>query len=206
MRIGLLVAVLLGLFGFAPSAQAEEEMLPLGIGDAAPAWKDLPGVDGKMHSLADLKDKPVIVVMFTCNSCPVSNDYEDRIIAFAKLHADQVAVVAINVNTIPEDRLPQMQERAKLKKYPFPYLYDETQKIGKEYGAVFTPEFFVLNKERKLVFKGGMDDNSSPELVKMNYLEPAVKAALAGQKPAQTEASAIGCRVRYVSDRKRKKN
>lgn len=205
MRNGIVVTAMLGILVLARVAPAEEESKPFSIGDAAPAWTDLPGVDDKKHSLADLKDKPVVVVVFICNSCDVTTDYEDRIIAFAKKHVDQVAVVAINVNTIPADRLPQMQERAKDKKYPFLYLYDETQKIGKAYGAVFTPEFFVLNKERKLVFKGGMDDHSNAELVKMNYLEPAVAAALAGKVPTTTEAAAIGCRVRYVSDRKRKK-
>lgn len=200
-----LIAMVCGSLGQPVETFAGEYNSTLNIGDAAPEWKDLPGVDGQKHSLADLKDKPVVVVVFTCNSCDVSTDYEDRIIAFAKKYADQVAVVALNVNTVPADRLPKMEERAKAKKYPFPYLYDETQQIGKSFGAVFTPEFYVLNKERKIVYMGGMDDNSSAELVKMNYLEPAVNAALKGEKPAITETAAIGCRVRYVSDRKRKK-
>ncbi|MDB5390833.1 MAG: Alkyl hydroperoxide reductase and/or thiol-specific antioxidant family (AhpC/TSA) protein [Planctomycetaceae bacterium] len=146
MRNGVVVTGILCVLGLGLVTHAEEEAKPLAIGDVAPVWTDLPGVDDKKHSLAELKDKPVVVVVFTCNSCPVSNDYEDRVIAFAKKHADRVAVVAINVNTIPEDRLAKMQERAKEKKYPFPYLYDETQKIGKAYGAVFTPEFFVMDK------------------------------------------------------------
>jgi peroxiredoxin len=176
----------------------------LSIGDAGPAWVDLPGVDEKKHSLADLKDKPLVLVVFTCNSCPVSNDYEDRINAFAKKHASEVAVVAINVNTVAADRMPQMQERAKEKKYVFPYLHDESQKIGKAYGAAFTPEFFLLNKERKVVFMGGMDDNSDADIVKQHYLEDAVQATLKGEKPATAETVSIGCRVRYVSERRKK--
>jgi peroxiredoxin len=212
MRQVVFVAILLSILAFADPAGAQDEAKSLSIGDAAPEWKDLPGVDGKKHSFAELKDKPVVVVIFTCNSCDVATDYEDRIISFAKKHAENVAVVAINVNTIAEDLMPKMEARAKEKKFPFLYLFDETQKIGKDYGAVFTPEFFVLNKERKVVFKGGMDDHSNPELVKKNYLEPAVEAALAGKKPALTETNAIGCQVRYVSERdrerarKRKKN
>lgn len=176
----------------------------LSIGDAAPAWVDLPGVDDKTHSLANLKDRPFVVVVFTCNSCPVSNDYEDRINAFAKKHAADVAVIAINVNTVAADRLPKMKERAQEKKYAFPYLYDESQKIGKAYGAAFTPEFFLLNKERKVVYMGGLDDNSDPEIVKHHYLEDALQATLRGESPATAETVSIGCRVRYVSDRRKK--
>ena len=125
--------------------------------------RDLEGVDGKRHSLADLADKEVVVVVFTCNSCPVATDYEDRILAFSKKFAGpsgKVGLVAINVNTIAEDRLPKMKERAEAKGFDFPYLYDETQQIGKAFGAAFTPEFFVLDRQREVVYMGGMDDSS----------------------------------------------
>lgn len=177
----------------------------LNLGDAGPAWSDLPGVDGKKHSLADLKDKEIVVVVFTCNSCPIANDYEGRIIAVAKKHAGpegKLAVVAINVNKIEADSLPKMKERAEGQGYNFPYLFDETQKIAKAYGATFTPEFFVLNKDRKVVYMGGMDDNSNAASVKENYLNPAIQAAFKGEKPAVGETVARGCRVRYVRERK----
>jgi peroxiredoxin len=176
----------------------------LNIGDAAPAWKDLPGTDGKQHSLADLKDKDVVVVVFTCNSCPIAVDYEDRIVAFAKKHAapeGKVALVAINVNTVAEDRLPEMTKRAQKKGFPFPYLYDETQRIAREYGAIYTPEFFVLNKERKVVYMGAMDDKTNVQDAKEIFLEPAVEAALKGQKLPKTETLARGCMIRYVKKR-----
>jgi peroxiredoxin len=179
----------------------------LNIGDAAPAWKDLEGVDGKRHSLADFDGKDVVVVVFTCNSCPVATDYEDRIIAFAKKHAGpggKVGLVAINVNTIAEDQLPEMKKRAESKGFDFPYLYDGSQQIGKAFGAAFTPEFFVLGKDRKVVYMGGMDDSSQVATVKANYLEPAVAAALAGKAPETAEAPAIGCRVRYERARRSK--
>lgn len=175
----------------------------LNIGDKAPAWTDLEGVDGRRHSLADLVDKDVVVVVFTCNSCPVATAYEDRIIAFSKKFAGlqgKVGLVAINVNRVAEDRLPKMKERAEAKAFDFPYLYDETQKIGKDFGANFTPEFFVLDRNRQVVYMGGMDDNSQADDVKKNYLDPAVEAALAGRAPATPEAPAIGCRVRYVRE------
>lgn len=201
--LSIVCGLLIGLSSLSQLAAGQFNDV-LSIGDAGPAWVDLPGVDEKKHSLADLKDKPLVLVVFTCNSCPVSNDYEDRINAFAKKHASDVAVVAINVNTVAADRMPQMQERAKAKKYVFPYLHDESQKIGKAYGAAFTPEFFLLNKERKVVFMGGMDDNSDADIVKHHYLEDAVHATLKGEKPATAETVSIGCRVRYVSERRKK--
>jgi peroxiredoxin len=177
----------------------------LKIGDKAPAWTDLEGIDGKRHSLADLADKEVVVVVFTCNSCPVATDYEDRILGFSKKFAGpsgKVGLVAINVNTLPEDRLPMMKERAAAKEFDFPYLYDETQQIGKAFGAAFTPEFFVLDRQRAVVYMGGMDDSSQLDMVKKNYLEPAVEAVLAGRTPETAEAPAIGCRVRYARERR----
>ena len=139
------------------------------------------------------------MVVFTCNSCPVATDYEDRILALSKKYAGpggKVGLVAINVNQIPEDRLPGMKERAEARGFDFPYLYDESQQIGRAYGAAFTPEFFVLDRQRKIVYMGGMDDNSNAAEVKTRYLEAAVEAALAGDKPAVTEAPALGCRAR----------
>lgn len=174
----------------------------LKIGDAAPAWNNLPGVDGRPHSLVDLKDKKVVVVVFTCNSCPAARDYEDRIIELAK-SSDEVAVVAINVNRIPDDSIEKMTERAKLKSFPYPYLFDETQQTAKQYGANFTPEFFVLDAERKVVYMGSMDDHSEPKLAKQLYLRDAVAATLAGNKPEVAETLARGCRVRYARESRR---
>jgi peroxiredoxin len=200
-RFAFLVAVWLVVSAQALAGKYNEV---LNIGDKAPAWTDLEGVDGRRHSLADLDDKDVVVVVFTCNSCPVATEYEDRIIAFSKKFAGtggKVGLVAINVNRVAEDRLPKMKERAEAKAFDFPYLYDETQKVGKAYGANFTPEFFVLDRNRQVVYMGGMDDSSQADSVKKNYLEPAVEAALAGRAPATAEAPAIGCRVRYVRER-----
>jgi peroxiredoxin len=176
----------------------------LNIGDKAPEWSDLPGTDGKKHSLGELKDKDVVVVVFTCNSCPVAVDYEDRIIAFAKKLAQpesKVALVALCVNVIEEDRLPKLKERAEEKGFKFQYLYDETQKIGKAYGANYTPEFFVLDRQRKIAYMGAMDDHSPPADAKVRFLEKAVEAVLKGEKPETSETLARGCRIRYSKSR-----
>lgn len=204
MRHILVVLSLTALVGGANWANAGRYNKVLNIGDAAPAWKDLPGVDGNKHSLSDLKDKEVVVVVFTCNSCPIAEDYQGRLIAFTSKHCGpdrKVALVAINVNVIAEDKLPKMQERAKEKGFNFPYLHDATQKIARDYGAVYTPEFFVLDKKRKIVFMGAMDDRNMEREVKVNFLEPAVAAALKGELPKITETLGRGCLVRYLRKR-----
>ena len=180
------------------AALAGEFNKVLSVGSTAPAWKDLEGTDGKKHSLADLK-QDVVVVVFTCNSCPVAVGYEERILAFAKKHAGEksrVALVAINVNTVKDDQLPEMKKRAEKKKFTFPYLYDPSQKIAKEFGANYTPEFFVLNKERKIAYLGAMDDKSPPAMASSWYLEEAVQAAIEG-KPSPKETLARGCMIRW---------
>ncbi|MCZ2342940.1 MAG: thioredoxin family protein [Bacteroidales bacterium] len=172
----------------------------LSVGDPAPAWENLEGTDGQKHSLQDFKDHDVVVVVFTCNSCPVAEGYEDRILAFAQKHAgkgSKVGLVAINVNTVPADRLPKMKERADQKKFPFPYLYDPSQKIAKAYGAMYTPEFFVIGRDRKIAYMGAMDDKSPPADAKTSFLELAVDAALHGQRATVTETLGRGCRIRW---------
>ncbi len=188
--------ILLSAFAV-PVAHAGEFNKVLSIGDAAPAWDALDGTDGKPHALADLKNKKAVVVLFTCNSCPVAAGYEDRVIAFAKKHAADVAVVAINVNTAPADRLPAMTERAAKKKFPFAYLSDPSQAIARKYGAVYTPEFFVLDQGRKVAYMGAMDDKSPPAAATATHLEDAVAAVLAGKTPAAGETRARGCRIKF---------
>ena len=186
------------------AASAGEFNQVLDIGDVAPAWSNLPGVDGRAHSLAELPADALVVVVFTCNSCPIARDYEDRIIELVRRSDELLRVVAINVNTIPEDQFDKMQERAAARHFNFPYLYDESQSVAKEYGALWTPEFFILNKDRKIVYMGGMDDSSNVEIVKHHYLEPALKSLLAGEKPEVAETPAIGCKIRYERPRRRR--
>lgn len=178
------------------------------IGDPAPVFENLPATDGKQYSLEDFKDKDFLLIVFTCNSCPVATDYEDRIIGLSKEFGGEegkLELIAINVNTIEEDRLPAMKERAKEKSFPFVYLFDETQKIAREFGATTTPEFFLLDKDRKIVFMGGMDDSGTPSLVKQEFLRPAIKSLLAGTTPEKAESPPLGCLIRYERKRRAKK-
>src|SRR5438552_1261206 len=193
--------VLVALLLLAVAASAGTYNKQLSIGDAAPNWKNLEGTDGKKHSLADLADKEVVVVCFTCNTCPYAVDHEERLIALAKKFAaegNRCALIAINANKVKDDLLRAMQERAKAKGFNFPYLHDETQQVARSYGATFTPEFVVLNKNRKVVYLGAMDDSPDGKNVTKRYLEDAISAVLAGRPPTITETPAVGCAVRYV--------
>ncbi|GAA5507373.1 thioredoxin family protein [Novipirellula caenicola] len=170
----------------------------INIHDDAPAWANLPGTDDQLHSLDDLKDKKVVVVAFTCSSCPYAVDAEDRLIAMQqKFAASEVAVVAINVNKVEEDLMPAMKQRAKEKKFNFPYLFDESQQIAKAFGAKYTPEFFVLDENRKIVYMGSLDDSPDGKNVTEPHVIRAIEAVLAGNKPTITETVPIGCRIRF---------
>ena len=192
--------------GFVASLYAGEYNPDKNIGDDAPAWKDLPGVDGKLHSLDSLTDRKAIVVAFTCNSCPYAIDAENRLIALDKFCKDRdVALVAINVNKVAGDLLPAMKDRAKEKKFTFPYLFDESQQIAKQYGARYTPEFFVLDAKRKIAYMGSLDDSPDGKAVKVKHVESAIESALAGKPTAVAETVPIGCRIRFDRVRRTRK-
>ncbi|MGZ0169795.1 MAG: thioredoxin family protein [Planctomycetales bacterium] len=205
----ILAAAMLAVVGMTQRTEAGEYNPVLNVGDKAPDWKELPGVDGKKLSLSGLKKKDVVVLAFICNSCPYAVDYENRLIAFAKKHSgkdSKVALVTVNVNKVDEDLPANMKEKAEAKGFNFPYLFDETQQIAKDYGAGFTPEFFVLNKDRKVVYMGAMDDSPNADKVKRRYVEEAVAAALVGKLPEVRETVPIGCRIRIERSRRRKKS
>jgi peroxiredoxin len=170
----------------------------LKVGAAAPDFKNLVGVDGQKHSLADYKDAKLVVVAFICNHCPVAQAYEDRLIALQKQYEPKgVQFVAVNVNNIPADRLDEMKKRAKDKGFNFPYLYDSTQKIGHDFGAAVTPHVFVLDKDRKVAYVGAVDDNMQADKAKKHYLDDALEALLAGKEPPKAQTKAFGCGIKY---------
>lgn len=174
------------------------------IGNEAVDFK-LKNVDGKMVSLADMKDAKGYIVVFTCNHCPFSKKYEDRIIALDKKYKKQgYPVVAINSNdptVSPDDSYEKMQERSKSKKFTFPYLYDETQSIAKTYGATKTPHVYILQKkgsENIVKYIGAIDDNSDDaKAVTAKYVENAVDALVAGKEVTTPQTKAIGCTIKW---------
>ncbi len=198
MRCWSIMALLIG----ASVASAGKYNPVLSPGDDAPKWKQLVNVDGTQNSLADLK-QPIVVVVFTCNSCPYSVDYEDRINQLVdKVDSKEVAVVAINVNKVPEDSPGEMQKRSKEKGFKFPYLYDPTQQIARDYGATYTPEFFVLDQQRKVVYMGALDDSTDASKVKQHHVLAAIQAIQSGKTPKLQETVAIGCRIRFERQRR----
>ncbi|MGI9470808.1 MAG: thioredoxin family protein [Rubripirellula sp.] len=191
------------LLWMAAPVQAGKYNPKLDVGDAAPSWESLPGVDGKSHSLVDLRDAKAVVVVFTCNSCPYALDVEDRVIALHKKYQSKgVALVAINVNKVEEDRLPAMKDKAKEKAFLFPYLFDESQQIARDFGATRTPEFFVLDGDRNVVYMGAMDDSPEGREVKKHFVEAALDATLSGAKVEVGETIPIGCSVRFERARR----
>lgn len=169
----------------------------INIGDKAPQWEALTGTDGKKHVMDEWKAKPYLVVVFTCNSCPCARDYEDRIKALVENHKEHLALVAINANLIKDDSPDAMKKRAEERGYNFTYLHDSTQKVAKAYGATYTPEFFLLNRDRKVIYMGALDDKDDPDKVNVKYLEEALQASLSGKPVEKPETLARGCMIRY---------
>lgn len=207
MKYAALIAALCLPFFACEGLSAGEYNEVLSVGDAAPGWEGLPGTDGKSHSLAELADKSIVVVIFTCRSCPTAADYEARIADLVRQHADnpdKLAVIPISANLVEEDKLPALIEHVEEADLPFHFLHDESQQVAKSYGAVFTPQFFVLNSDRKIVYMGAMDDATNPEEVTRHYVNEAIAAIEAGSTPEVTETIARGCRIRFVSERRRR--
>ena len=170
------------------------------VGDKATDFK-LKSVDNKMYSMADYKDAKGFIVVFTCNHCPFAVKYEDRIIDLAKKYKSKgYVLLAINPNdpaAQPEDSFELMQKRAKEKKFTFPYLFDEGQKIYPQYGATKTPHVFLLDKNLVVKYIGAIDDNvEDASQVKERYLENAIAALEKGEEPTPNTTKAIGCSIK----------
>jgi peroxiredoxin len=173
------------------------------IGDIATDF-ELENVDGNMVSLSDYKDAKGFIVIFTCNSCPYSVAYEDRILALNKKYAIQgypvIAIMPNNTDIQPRDNMTAMTQRAKSKGFTFPYLIDEGQRISPQYGASKTPEVYVLQKTSRgneVKYIGAIDDNyQDAGAVKSKYVENAVEALLSGQPIKETQMRAIGCSIK----------
>lgn len=173
------------------------------VGDQAADFS-LKNVDGSMVSLADYKGVNGYIVIFTCNTCPYAQMYEDRIIALHTKYASQgYPVVAINPNdpdVKPGDDFAAMQARAKEKKFPFKYLFDAGQKVYPAFGATRTPHIFLLDANRYVRYIGAIDDNAqNPGEVTVKYLENAIAALKAGNNPDPAETKAIGCTIKVKS-------
>jgi peroxiredoxin len=164
----------------------------------------LPATNGKTVSLADYTTSKGFIIIFTCNHCPYAKSYEERIIELEKKYAMTYPVIAINSNdaaTYPDDSFEGMKKRAAQKKYPFAYLYDESQKVAKIFGAQKTPHVYLIHKENNknvVKYVGAIDDNyKDASAVKKRYLEDAIAALDKGMEIPVKETKAIGCSIKW---------
>lgn len=171
------------------------------LGSPCPAFS-LSSVDQKSYRLEDFSTSKILVVMFICNHCPYVKAVEDRLIILAseyeKEDAGFVAICSNDAADYPEDAPAQLFHRWKEKAYPFPYLIDETQKVAREFGAVCTPDLFVYDQDRKLRYRGRLDDAwKNSALVQKQELKTAVDALLSGQTPHAEQIPSMGCSIKW---------
>ena len=174
--------------------------MTLALGREAPAF-ELPGVDGRNHTLDDYGDADLLVLIQSCNHCPYVQAWEGRMIELQREYADRgVRLVAINSNdaeAYPEDAFDEMRARAKRQGFNFDYLYDEPQAVARELGSERTPEVYVFDRERRLRYHGGIDDSRDETAVSRRYLRDAIEALLEDTEPQIADTPAVGCSVKW---------
>jgi peroxiredoxin len=179
------------------------------IGAPMPEFSNLPAVDGSTLSSADLTEDAVVLV-FLANHCQwVRGTEQDLIKVVGDFHGKSVRFVGVSVNHRPEDALEAMRGRAQEKGYNFTYVYDQSQELGRKLGATRTPEFFVFNQQRKLVYMGLL--HNSPAAMRTDgsinytrgapadfYLKDAIQAVLNGGQVPVDETRPQGCSIEYA--------
>ena len=169
------------------------------LGSVAPYF-NLPDTLGRNVSIEDF-DSELLIIVFTCNHCPYAKAVEDRLIKLGKEYKNDVDFVLISSNdseNYPEDSPKKMAERHTEKGYPFPYLFDETQEVAKAYSAVCTPDIFLYNDDRKLEYRGRIDDNwQNPEQVEREELKMAIEAVLNGKTIDFEQKPSMGCNIKW---------
>lgn len=176
---------------------------PGDIGSTCPPFQ-LPGVDDKLHSLSNYSSSKALVVMFICNHCPYVKAVEDRLIVLSRelmgLGANVVAISSNDDKAYPEDSFEKMKERAKIKNYPFPYLYDGDQSVAKAFGAVCTPDFFVFDSQLELAYRGRLDDSwKDPKQVTRHELRFAALQLLQDRPVPLSQYPSMGCSIKWRS-------
>jgi peroxiredoxin len=161
----------------------------------------LPGVDGATHALADYAAADALAVVFSCNHCPYVQAWEGRMMELQReLGPRGFRLVAINANDAashPEDSFDEMRKRAQQRGFNFDYLRDDSQEVARAYGAQRTPEVFLFDRDRRLVYHGAIDDNRDEHAVSQRYLREAIQAALEGREPETAETAPVGCTIKW---------
>lgn len=175
-------------------------MLPLGT--VAPPFS-LPDTEGKVVSLEDYNDAPALLVVFLCNHCPFVKHVLPQFVELAREYQGrEVGIVGISSNDVsayPDDSPEKMAELSSTMDFPFPYLYDETQQVAKNYGAACTPDFYLFDRDGRLVYRGQMDDSrpSNGRPVTGADLRAAMDAVLGGRKVSDNQKPSIGCNIKW---------
>ncbi len=172
----------------------------LALGSRAPAF-DLPGVDDRRHSLDDYADAAALALIQSCNHCPYVIAWEPRMNAIQRDYAERgVRLVAVSSNDAeryPADSFEEMKKRGAEREFAFDYLYDEEQTLARTLGSERTPEVFLFDGDRRLVYHGAIDDNREEASVSRHWLREALDAVLEGRAPAVAETPPVGCSVKY---------
>jgi len=186
-------------------ARTLSEMVPLGT--SAPHFNlpianpDVDDRPGAHRSLEDYADARALVIVFSCNHCPYVHSVEPRLIQLALEYRQRgVAFVLISANDAdryPADSFDEMAKRAETLSYPFPYLYDETQEVAEAYRAVCTPDFFVYDQDRKLTYRGRLDDGRPGHDATTQELKDALDSMLAGREVPGEQVASMGCGIKW---------
>jgi len=178
----------------------ESKMIPLGT--EAPEF-ELQGIDEHIYTLEDFEEKDILVVIFMCNHCPYVQAIWQRLGELEQSYDDDDSVQFVGINSndavnYPEDSFEKMKEYAEKYSMVFPYLYDETQQTAIDYSAVCTPDFFVFDKERKLVYRGRFDDaGANPEAGDSQDLKDAIESLLKMEEVQSTQYPSMGCSIKW---------
>ncbi len=177
------------------------EFIPLGF--EAPSFSLLDVVSNKFKTLEELKSETVTVIIFICNHCPYVSHIKKEIVGLAQDYIPRkVKIIAINSNDVekfPQDRPSKMREVSVLYKFPFPYLFDDSQKVAKKYKASCTPEVYIFNKNMKLEYHGQFDSSRPQNNRPVNGLDVrrALNAILDGEEVDEEQISALGCSIKW---------
>src|ERR1700733_11047495 len=213
----VLMTVLVFLFCLSSPGQddtpaAASDVPPiLKIGAHAPDF-NLPGIDGKTHSLADYSSSKVLVVIFNCDHCPIASMYEKRIKQLVSDYGSRSVSIVVIMGNDPKaihlsekghtdlgDTLPEMKLRAAYRHFNYPYLYDgDTQAVALKYGPTATPHAFIFDQQRILRYEGRIDSNQREELATKHEARDAIEALLAGKAVPVTDTPAVGCSTKWA--------
>jgi peroxiredoxin len=177
------------------------ETPPAALGAACPDFR-LPGVDGRTWALADFAASPVLAVAFICNHCPYVQAVEGRLIRLAAEYGPRGAqlcgVCSNDAADYPDDAFDKLAARWRDRGYGFPYLHDESQDVARAFGAVCTPDIFVFDRDRRLSYRGRIDDSWKDEAkVTRRELAGALDALLAGGRPSSDQRPSMGCSIKW---------